>query len=413
MGAAPPAVSKTRHINQCKPCRQHTIRTRPNHRNCVRDNLIHLGLSGGTLDFPERQPPLSFIRQKFIGRFILVVVAFLYGTLNVCLRRVYSLPNAPSAPALSATRGLLAALCFLHVPFQKKNSQSKKRSDNETIATSESTTERTIQPSRQLLWLTAFDLAIWNFLAQGLINIGLMYVPAARASFLTQSSVIFTPLLSLGVGHSIPLSLWLGVGLAFVGLCILSSSGGDATMAAAATAGTMTATHTVWDMIRQWWNSIHPGDGLVLAGAISWSIYLLRLSRASSPDNNKYRIQFPALPLQAIKTLLLAVMYTCWWAINSCVKTTTTAPGQAWWNSGTAWFWLGMSAIGPGALADVLQQRGQQHVSAAEANVILSTESVFSAVCGFLLLGETVERRDMTGGTMILVAALLSSLSSS
>ena len=47
-----------------------------------------------------------------------------------------------------------------------------------------------------------------------------------------------------------------------------------------------------------------------------------------------------------------------------------------------------LSAIGPGAVADLLQQKGQQETSASESNIILTMESVFAALCAFVILGE-------------------------
>ena len=372
-----------------------------------------LGMTGGDSSSLENDASgiSSPQKQKVIGRAILVFVAFLYGTLNVCLRRVYTLESPPTAPALSATRGILAALCFSHVPFQRQGGPSADNDTNSNAMTSSSVgNAATKQPTRRLLWLTAFDLAIWNFMSQGLINVGLMYCSSARASFLTQSSVIFTPLLSSLVGHRNPLSVWFGAGVAFLGLCILSSSEARNVAAAASSSATMVSLTEIIGTCWRWLKSIQPGDGLVLAGALSWSIYLLRLSRASSPTNNKYGIEFPALPLQAIKTLLVASMYICWWLMSSYTRTVATGATAAWWTSRAAWFWLVVSAIGPGALADILQQNGQRSVSAAEANIILSSEPVFTAGLGLLLLGERVAAREMAGGALIVLAAALSSL---
>jgi drug/metabolite transporter (DMT)-like permease len=65
------------------------------------------------------------------------------------------------------------------------------------------------------------------------------------------------------------------------------------------------------------------------------------------------------------------------------------------------------SALGPRTVADVLQQKGQKEVSASEANVILSLEPVFTAVCARLLMGETTSLVETIGGGLILLAALI------
>ena len=59
------------------------------------------------------------LKSMMVGRGLLCIVAFLYGTLNVALRFVYELNYPPSASALSTTRGWLAVFCF--VPLIIKN----------------------------------------------------------------------------------------------------------------------------------------------------------------------------------------------------------------------------------------------------------------------------------------------------
>lgn len=124
--------------------------------------------------FSIRSESLPLQRQeehkttKLCGRLLLVVVAILYGTLNVSLRLVYSLPDPPSASALSCTRGWLAALCFLPILQLRVHKQHQ---DN----------VQTTLPSRPM-WIVALELAGWNFGAQGLVNLGLLSVESARGA---------------------------------------------------------------------------------------------------------------------------------------------------------------------------------------------------------------------------------------
>lgn len=99
---------------------------------------------------------------KLCGRLLLLLVAFLYGSLNVSLRGVYALPAPPSASALSTTRGWLAALCFL--PLLKFG---RHHEHYETIH------QQTMTPVRPL-WQMGVELSVWNFGAQGLVNLGLL-----------------------------------------------------------------------------------------------------------------------------------------------------------------------------------------------------------------------------------------------
>jgi len=89
--------------------------------------------------------------------------------------------------------------------------------------------------------------------------------------------------------------------------------------------------------------------------------------------------------------------------------TLTTGDNILWvgWQNPLAWAFLLYSALGPGTVADILQTQGQKSVSATEANILLSLEPVFTALCAFLVLGETTSVMENIGGGLILMAALI------
>jgi drug/metabolite transporter (DMT)-like permease len=247
------------------------------------------------------------------------------------------------------------------------------------------------------MWIAALELSFWNFGAQGLINAGLLYSPAARASFLTQTSVVMTPLISALAGESIKSSVWGGCALALVGLFLISTSSSASDV-------------SVGDAV----SSFNQGDAMILLGALSWSTYIFRTSKMAS--------NYSELDLQYTKTVLLAVMYGGWFVTN--VVSTLSSAGTSFlsagwlealtplwsgWMNPIVWILLTYSAVGPGAVADLLQQKGQKETSASESNIILCLESVFAAVCAFLLLGEVSSMREIFGGSMIVLAAVLAS----
>ena len=70
---------------------------------------------------------------------------------------------------------------------------------------------------------------------------------------------------------------------------------------------------------------------------------------------------------------------------------------------------LAYSALGPGAAADVIQQRAQARVPAAEANVLLASEPMWTAVLSFAALSERLGAHEALGGALIVGAALFAS----
>lgn len=322
------------------------------------------------------------------GRFLLGLVALLYGTLNVCLRFVYDVPDIPpTAAALSASRGWIALVCFL--PPLLLDDREKKGNEKVDISSKNSS-------SLPLLLKSGMELAVWNFLAQGLLNVGLITTGSARASFLTQCSVLFTPIISTLIGKQfVAQRVWFGCFIALFGLITLTMGGGGASSA-------------LFSL------SLSSGDAFVIGGALSWSMYLFRVSILGPKHSND------EIRLQGVKTGFVAVLYSIWWLISSIMNATGLEKDigfmqlfgsiPSWMiSSYVVWIALLFSAIGPGTCADILQQKGQSVVTASEANVILSAEPVFATLFAVFLLGEKTSVLEIIGGGLILCAALIAS----
>jgi drug/metabolite transporter (DMT)-like permease len=197
-------------------------------------------------------------------------------------------------------------------------------------------------------------------------------------------------------------TVWGGCALALGGLFLISTAAADvADVSAAVDDAAMSVTFS-------------QGDAMILLGALSWSTYIFRTSKIAQT--------YPELPLQFLKNGLLALMYGVWFINNAMsalasAGTSLFSPGWikaltplwAGWNSPFVWGLLIFSAVGPGTVADLLQQKGQKETSASESNIILCLESVFATLCAFLLLGEVSSMQEILGGSLIVLAAVLAS----
>lgn len=106
---------------------------------------------------------------------------------------------------------------------------------------------------------------------------------------------------------------------------------------------------------------------------------------------------------------MMTLLYGVWMVVDFL----TAAPGTAlWagWRAPRAWALLFISALLPGMLADVLQNRGQRHLGASETNIILSSEPLWTALLSLVFLGEVMGLSAWCGGGLIVAAALLASL---
>ena len=303
------------------------------------------------------------------ARASLLAVAGLFGTLNVCLRLIYSLPHAPAPPVVGLIRGIFTALCF--APSLARLILQGRSSSGD-------------------LWSAAFWLGLWNVLSQGLLTVGLtMTSSSVRASFLAQSSVVITPVISVLLGgQTVKPSVWAGAVVAMVGLIVLTSgnanSGGDGL-------GGVSGTNA--------------GDLLVLGCALCWSMYLFQFGRIAH--------RYDKVSLQSATCAIRALMYVAWYFVAGLIRhmTATVSAGgmhglgetlqSMWlgWRDLRAWGLLLFSAVGSGALAGVLQQKGQATLSASEANIILSSEPIWAGLCA----------RENIGGLIIFFATIVAS----
>ncbi|GAB5356493.1 hypothetical protein AAMO2058_000294600 [Amorphochlora amoebiformis] len=277
------------------------------------------------------------------ARLMLVGVAALYGALTVVLRLLFLMDGAPTAAAMSAIRGLIAALCFAPAAFGLLDKQA---------------------PMTSAHWWGAAEMAFYNLGAQGLLAAGIARTDATRAAFLTQASVILTPVLAKLSGEKVSGSMWVGCILAMVGVTLLGLSDPSSAVSAASTGG---------------FGGLNTGDLLCLGGA-AW------------------------------KTIILSAMYVIWAlvgikvAIAQGLVATSIWPG---YKSLAQWGLIAFTAIGPGALGDWMQGVGQRSVSPAESNVILSSEPLWAALLACGLLAEKIQGIGIVGAGLLVSSALV------
>ena len=221
--------------------------------------------SEGSSNTNSLLPSTAAMENKAMqGRIILLFVSFLYGTLNVSLRAIYATDGAPVASVLSFIRQCLSVLIFIPIYIateQSKNIYEKGDGDKDTNTNTnvgdgkrKEGEEEDIKP----MLLAGLELALWNFGAQGFVTAGLLSSPAARASFLTQTSAVMTPLLSALAGEQIKSSVWGGCGLALCGLFLISTTTSTGDVIEGSTIDSALSTINV-----------SQGDVLILLGALS------------------------------------------------------------------------------------------------------------------------------------------------
>lgn len=213
-------------------------------------------------------------------------------------------------------------------------------------------------------WLT---ISLGTILLIGVVlqQIGIQYTTASKAGFLTCICVILTPILASFWSHKIAGKTWGGAVLVLTGMYFLSMQGFRMQM----------------------------GDALVTLGACMWAGHVLLL------DHLAKRVP-PAL-LASRQFLLVSICSTAYallfeeWHVEPLL------------NAAPAILYSGFFSIGA---AFTLQAYAQVHTPASDAAIIMSTESIFAALFGFLLLGEILNQRELFGCALVLTGVVISQL---
>ncbi|MFZ2039210.1 MAG: DMT family transporter [Desulfobacterales bacterium] len=204
------------------------------------------------------------------------------------------------------------------------------------------------------------------FMGASLQQVGLVHTTAGNAGFITGLYVVIVPLLGLFWRQRPDLGTWIGALLAATGLYLLS----------------VTAAF-----------KIAFGDLLVLVGAFFWAAHVLIIGWLSPRIES---IQLACIQFAVCSLLSL---------ITAAALETMTLQGLM--GAALPILYGGLLSVG---VAYTLQVVAQRDARPAHAAIILSLESVFAALGGWLLLGELLSARALVGCSLMMAGMLLSQL---
>ncbi len=224
----------------------------------------------------------------------------------------------------------------------------------------------TTPPDSELKPLVLRGLIAGLFLFSGasLQQIGIVYTTAGNAGFITGLYVVIVPLLGLFWAKMPDTGTWMGAALAAVGLYFLC----------------------ITDAL-----TIAYGDLLVFIGAFFWAGHVLVVGLFSRKTD-------------AIKLAFFQFVFcSAFSMITALAIETITLDGIR--QAAVAIFYGGVGSVG---IAFTLQVVGQKHADPAHAAIILSLESAFAALGGWLFLNETLSSRSFMGCCFMFAGMVLS-----
>jgi drug/metabolite transporter (DMT)-like permease len=309
------------------------------------------------LVIPQTRPSGAFARfRRLRADLTLLVVAIIWGSAFVAQR----IGNAQVGPfTFNAVRFLVGGMVLLPTLIWRR--LRRQGASAPSLASSQNTK----------LWRGGLLLGVLLFGGASLQQLGLVTTTAGKGGFITGLYVVLVPLLlALFWRDRIKWANWAGAALAVAGLFLLSISLREAF-------------------------SIAPGDVWVLLGAFVWALHVIAVGRLAPGQD----------PLKLAATQYVVCALLC--GAAALVLEWGTWDGVL--EAAPSILYAGVFSTGLAYTGQVVAQR---HAPAADAAIILSMESVFAALSGWLVLGEILTAQQLLGCALMFVGMLLAQLPS-
>ena len=216
------------------------------------------------------------------------------------------------------------------------------------------------------LWKVGLICGCALFAAATLQQLGLLYTDAGKAGFLTAMYIVLVPIIGLFRRKKPNRAALFSVALAVVGLYLLSCMGAA---------------------------GINRGDLLLLGCALAFSVQINCIDAlAGSLDG---------IRLNCIQCLVVAVLSAPFAMALETVRLE---------NILACWLPLAYAGILTMGVAYTLQILGQKRLEPTTASLIMSLESVFAALGGWLILHETMTPWETLGSCLVFTAVVVSQL---
>ena len=222
--------------------------------------------------------------------------------------------------------------------------------------------------SPRVLWLGGILCGTALMIASAFqqIGIGDPNTTVGKAGLITALYIVIVPLAGIFMKKRIPVTVWIGVALATFGmylLCITESF------------------------------SISYGDVLILICAVCFSVQILLVDHFSP--------KVDGVKLACIE------FFTCG-VLSFVMMLITETP--TWGSVLEAWMPILYAGLFSSAVGYTLQIVAQKNVPPTLASLLMSLESVFAVLAGWVILGQSMSGRELIGCVLVFAAVMLAQI---
>lgn len=263
--------------------------------------------------------------------------------------------------SFNCVRSFMGSLVLLPVIWFMDR-QKKETAEHDGQKTEEGTREQ----NKKVLLSGGLCCGVILTLSISLQQIGIKYTTAGKAGFITALYILIVPLLGLILGKKVGNKTWLGVALAVAGMYLLCIKEGF---------------------------SISYGDFMVLLCALVFSLHILAVDYFSP--------RVDGIRLSCIQ------FFVC-----GCIS---AVPMLVWEHPEIsqiirAWQPLAYAGVLSSGVAYTLQIVTQKHLNPTVASLLMSLESVFAVLTGWLVLNERLSLKELLGCVLVFTAIILAQL---
>lgn len=203
-------------------------------------------------------------------------------------------------------------------------------------------------------------------LSSSLQQFGIAYTSVGKAGFITALYIILVPILGLLMKKRVGINVWLSVGIAAVGMYLLCIKEGF---------------------------SVGKGDFLVFLCSIGFSLHIIVIDYFSPRGDG---------------VVISCVQFFTAGLISAILMLLFEKP--SWGAVAAAWLPILYAGIMSCGVAYTLQVIAQKDVAPTVASLLMSLESVFSVLAGWVLLQQKLSLKEMLGCGLVFAGILLAQL---
>ncbi len=302
--------------------------------------------------------------HKFRNSCLLILTALIWGIAFVAQSEG---GDAVGAYTFNSIRSVIGGLVLIPViaMFSGKENKADIQQDRKN---------QTDSNGKKFLILGGLCCGVVLFISSTLQQVGItMGTSAGKAGFLTACYIVLVPIFGIFLKRRCGLNVWVSVVLAIVGLYFLCINGAIA---------------------------LQTGDILLILGAFGYAGHILIVDYFSPKVDG---IKMSCIQLLFCGLLGMVPMFFVDMK-HSISGIAAWAPSLASWSAWIPLLYAGVLSAGVGYTLQII---GQVGLNPTVASLLMSLESVFSVLAGWIILGQKLNGRELFGCALIFVAVVL------